>query len=136
MKTIQVKSDISKREDIELLVNSFYDKVKKDEVIGGIFQKIIADDWSHHLPIMYQFWETILLNKPGYTGNPIRKHIEVDQQTPLEVPHYNRWLQLWSETIDNLFAGTLADEAKNRASLMMNLIKIKVESARLGKNIL
>ena len=131
-----MKSDISRREDIELLVNSFYDKVKQDEVIGGIFQKIIGDDWSHHLPIMYQFWDTILLNKPGYTGNPIKKHIEVDQQVPLELPHYSRWLQLWGETIDNLFAGTLAEDAKNRASLMMNLIKIKVESARLGKNIL
>jgi hemoglobin len=131
-----VKQDIASHEDIVLVVDSFYDKVRKDDLLGNIFAKIIGEDWSHHLPVMYRFWETILLNKPGYTGNPIRKHIDVDKQVLLELPHYNRWLQLWSETIDMLFSGTVADEAKNRASLMMNLIRIKVESARLGKNIL
>lgn len=130
-----MKKDIKSRDDIVLLVDSFYDKVKADDSIGYIFQNIIGADWSQHLPIMYQFWETILLNKPGYSGNPVKKHIEVDQKEPLEEAHYTRWLELWRKTTDELFEGENADEIKNRAYLMMNLIKIKVELARLGKGL-
>lgn len=127
--------DIQNRNNIEDLVNTFYDKVRKDETIGFIFNKIIGDDWSHHLPIMYQFWETVLLNVPGYTGNPVKKHIEVDKLIPLEQNHYNRWLELWRETIDELFAGEKAEEAKKRAALMMQLIDFKVTDARKGKSL-
>lgn len=70
--------DITTRADIETLVNSFYDKVKKDEVIGYIFSENIGMDWSHHLPRMYSFWALILLEEPGYTGNTISKHIELE----------------------------------------------------------
>lgn len=128
--------DIRSREDIEMLVNSFYDKVRKDDVIGYIFQQIIGDDWSHHLPIMYSFWETVLLNKAGYSGNPVKKHIEIDKKVPLQQEHYERWLQLWHETLDNLFAGEVAETAKIRAAAMMQLIDMKVHWAREGKSIL
>lgn len=128
--------DIRSREDIEMLVNSFYDKVRKDDVIGYIFQQIIGDDWSHHLPIMYSFWETVLLNKAGYSGNPVKKHIEIDKKVPLQQEHYERWLQLWHETLDNLFAGEVAETAKIRAGAMMQLIDMKVQWAREGKSIL
>lgn len=130
-----MKKDILDRQDIVLLVDTFYDRVKQDETIGYIFKSIIGADWSHHLPIMYQFWETILLNKPGYNGNPIKKHIEVDKKKRLEPEHYERWLKLWRETSDELFEGPNAEDIKNRAYLMMNLIKMKVEWARLGKSI-
>lgn len=128
--------DIRSREDIEMLVNSFYDKVRKDDVIGYIFQQIIGNDWSHHLPIMYSFWETVLLNKAGYSGNPVKKHIEIDKKVPLQQEHYERWLQLWHETLDNLFAGEVAETAKIRAAAMMQLIDMKVHWAREGKSIL
>lgn len=128
--------DIENRQDIELLVNTFYDKVKQDETLGHIFQQIIGDDWSHHLPVMYSFWETIILNKAGYSGNPIQKHIEVDKKTPLQQHHYDRWLQLWDATINELFAGETAEHVKSRAMMMMNLISMKVQMARSGKSIL
>lgn len=128
--------DISDSRDIELLVNAFYHEVKKDEVIGHIFHKIIGEDWSHHLPIMYRFWEMVLLGKHDYSGNPVRKHVDVDGQTPLGEEHYSRWLQLWNTTIDSLFAGEKADEAKKRAAIMMQLISAKVQAARDNKSIL
>lgn len=130
-----MKSDIQNRTDIESLVNTFYDKVKADDTIGYIFHKIIGEDWSHHLPIMYSFWEMVLMNKQGYKGNPVKKHIEVDQQVPLEDAHYKRWLQLWEATVDDMYKGDTADEAKKRAGLMMHLIKMKVEMARTGKTL-
>ena len=125
-----MKKDITGRVDIELLVNSFYDKAKYDETIGFIFMNIIGEDWSHHLPVMYQFWESVLLNKPGYAGNPIKKHIDIDKQIPFEKVHFDQWLKLWNETIDSLFDGEIAAQAKNRGMLMANLISMKVEMAR------
>lgn len=110
--------------------------MKQDETIGYIFHQAIGEDWSHHLPIMYRFWGTILLHVEGYKGNVINKHIELDKKIPLEKEHFNRWLQLWEGTVDDLFAGEIANEAKNRASLMLHLISMKVEWARLGKSIL
>lgn len=128
--------DIQSREDIELLVSTFYDDVKKDGTIGYIFQEIIGADWSHHLPIMYQFWETVLLGKTSYKGNPIQKHIQLDKHIPLQDDHYKQWLHLWVNTVDKLYEGEIADLAKNRASNMVHLIKMKVEMARSGKSIL
>ncbi|MEI8278302.1 MAG: group III truncated hemoglobin [Bacteroidota bacterium] len=124
--------DLSNREDIELLVNTFYDIVKKDEVIGHIFNDIIGDNWSQHLPIMYQFWDGIIFSKPGYNGNPIKKHIDIDKKIALQAEHFQRWVLLWNTTVDNMFKGTNADEIKNRASLMIHLLDLKVKMARSG----
>jgi len=131
-----VKKDITTDNDIMLLVNTFYDKVRPDETIGHIFKNIIGDDWSHHLPIMYRFWGSVLLNTPGYTGNVIKKHVDIDKRITLQKEHYDRWLALWTETVDDLFVGENAEQAKNRASLMIHLIGMKVEMARLGKSLL
>lgn len=130
------KWDIGDSNDIELLVNTFYDEVKKDDVIGHIFHKIIGEDWSHHLPVMYHFWEMVLLGNQGYSGNPVRKHVDVDRQVSLNEAHYQRWLLLWEATTDSLFAGEKADEAKKRAAIMMQLISMKVQAARDDKSIL
>ncbi|MBA3827576.1 MAG: group III truncated hemoglobin [Taibaiella sp.] len=130
-----MKPDITTRKDIELLVNTFYEKVRVDDTIGYIFDEIIGDDWSHHLPVMYSFWETVLLHRPGYTGNPVKKHIEIDNKVTLKEEHYQRWLLLWSATLDGLYSGPVANEAKSRASLMMQLISMKVQWARDGKTI-
>lgn len=130
------KQDITGREDIELLVNTFYGRVRSDETIGYIFQNIIGDDWSHHLPIMYGFWETVLFGKAGYAGNPVRKHIEVDKAIPLTEEHYNRWQLLWNTTVDSLFTGDVATEAKKKAATMIQLISMKVSMARDNKSIL
>jgi hemoglobin len=130
-----MKTDIATRNDIELLVNTFYDDVRKDEVIGFIFNTIIGNDWSLHLPVMYRFWESVLLSKPGYEGNPVKKHIDLDKKIQLDKTHFERWLELWNRTVDSLFAGEIAELAKNRASLMANLINIKVDMARGGHGI-
>lgn len=128
--------DITNRQDIERLVNTFYDDVRKDELIGNIFNTIIGNDWSHHLPIMYRFWESVLLSKPGYEGNPVKKHIDLDKRVTLQKGHFERWLTLWNKTVDSLFSGEIADLAKHRASLMANLINIKVDMARGGKSLM
>jgi len=125
--------DITTTADVELLINTFYDKVKNDDTIGYIFNEVIGSDWSHHLPVMYKFWNMVLLTIPGYEGYPTYKHLEVNKQVPLKKEHFDRWLLLWYDTIDHLFKGEIADQAKTKAELMANLIHIKIEeSAKEG----
>ncbi len=130
------KKDIQNEEDIKFLIDTFYQKVRKDDVIGHIFNEVIGDDWSKHLPIMYSFWETVLLGKVSYKGNAIRKHVDIDRKMPLEQAHYQRWLLLWDQTTDQHFSGTIAEQAKKKAATMMQLIEMKVVAARDGKSIL
>lgn len=125
-------NDITNRSDIEQLIDAFYGKVRNDEQIGHIFNTIIGDNWNHHLPIMYQFWDMVLFSAAGYAGSPVRKHTDIDKRIPLEKAHFDRWLQLWNETVDAMYAGEIADMAKNKASLMANLIHMKVEMSREG----
>jgi len=126
--------DIEQSEDVRLLVDSFYDRVRKDDVLGPVFNTIISD-WSHHLPILYRFWETILLGTGGYAGQVIAKHISVNQRLPLGEAHFGRWIQLWEETVTRLFAGPRASEALKRAHLMMQLIRLKLDAHRPGRTL-
>ena len=72
-----MKKDISNRADVELLVNSFYNKVREDELISFFFTKIVAVDWEKHLPVMYDFWDNILFYAGKYEGNPMAKHRDI-----------------------------------------------------------
>ncbi|AMA49674.1 MULTISPECIES: group III truncated hemoglobin [Flavobacterium] len=114
--------DIQNRSDIELLVNTFYEKVKVDTLIGPIFNGIIKD-WTPHLNKMYNFWETVLLKVHTYSGAPFPPHAKM----PLEEIHFNRWIKLFNTTVDNLFTGKKADEIKWRASKMAELFQYKIE---------
>lgn len=127
------KADIENRENIVQLIDSFYTLVRADKQIGPIFQQIIGDDWRHHLPVMYSFWETVLLGKAGYMGNPVKNHIEIDSKVQLTEEHYNRWLKLFNAAVDSLFEGTNATEIKRKALMMQQLISMKVDMARDGK---
>ena len=120
--------DIRNREDIELLINSFYDKVRVDGTIGHIFKDVAAVDWITHLPKMYLFWETVLLGKMSFKGNPMQTHIQLSQKTEMKQKHFNQWLALWTETIDAYFQGEVATDAKQRGKNIAGLMLYKIES--------
>ncbi|WP_424964213.1 group III truncated hemoglobin [Ekhidna sp.] len=122
-------SDITNRKDIELLVDAFYEQVIVDESIGEFFTEVVKLDWEVHIPIMYNFWETILLDNMVYKGNPMLKHIQLSQKRMLEPHHFERWLELWEATIKNHFEGLKAEEAISRAKQIASLMKYKVENA-------
>jgi hemoglobin len=112
---------IENRDDISLLVNTFYGKIRTDELLGPIFNGHIAEDkWPEHLSKLTDFWETNLFGIIKFKGSPTQKHIQVDKNLnyTVEQRHFGRWLQLWFETIDELFTGELADKAKNAARKM------------------
>lgn len=112
---------IESREDIERLVVKFYAKVRKDGLLGDIFNHHIAsDEWPAHLSKLTDFWEGHLLRGSNFRGNPVQKHIQVDQhlKQTMNEAHFDRWLELWSETLDSLYEGELAEKAKLAAHRM------------------
>jgi hemoglobin len=127
--------DINARKDIELLITSFYEKVKKDAVIGFIFNDIMKLNWDEHLPIMFDFWETILLNENKYTRNAMGVHFEVNRKIKLEEKHFDRWLALFTSTVDELFAGANADIAKKRGKSIASVMLFKMNEENEGLSI-
>lgn len=122
-----MKKEITHREDIVLLVNSFYDMVKVDTTIGHIFSDVANVNWDHHLPVMYDFWESVLLDGCSYSGNPMIKHIALNKQYHLSEEHFEVWLRLFIQTVDELFTGSKADEAKARAGQIAQLMQHKIK---------
>jgi len=124
------QKDITQKEDIQLLVDSFYEKVLKDETIGYIFTDVAKLNVPEHMPIMYDFWSSVLLGTTEYKRNPMDKHFALNEMEPLQKKHFDRWLELWFETVDELFEGATAKEAKTRASTIGRLMLFKMEEAR------
>jgi hemoglobin len=121
-----IQTDITTLEDIKLLVDTFYSKVQKDEFIGPIFNEKIANRWSEHLEKMYRFWQTILLEVHSYSGSPFPPH----KQLPVDKEHFDRWMEIFTETVDVLFAGPIAEEAKLRARNMAEMFNYKINYFR------
>ncbi|WP_207536263.1 group III truncated hemoglobin [Desertivirga arenae] len=130
-----MKADIKTREDIETLVNAFYEKVQKDELIGFIFNEVAKVNWEAHLPKMYEFFETIILGQKGFKGNPMEVHFHLNKQTPLQNEHFDRWKSLFFLTIDENFKGTKAEEAKQKATSIADLMYYKITTAADGVQI-
>lgn len=113
--------EIESRQDISHLVDTFYSKIRANELLGPIFNgRIPEDQWPIHLSKLTDFWETNLFGIPKFKGSPTAKHISVDQSLNygIETAHFDEWLGLWFETVDELFAGDLADKAKQTAHRM------------------
>ena len=126
--------DIKNREDIHLLVSSFYEKVKKDDNLGPFFIGKISD-WDKHIDHLTDFWEASLFLKSRYHGDPLQKHIEVDAKNDnsITTEHFGVWLNLWYKTIDELFEGDYAENAKRRARKMGTFLYLNIFEARSKK---
>lgn len=117
------RTDIRDRRDIELLIDSFYAKVREDEAIGPFFANV---DWPEHLPKIYAFWESIVFGTAAYRGDPMTTHRHIHEKTPLEHRHFERWLELFKETTDELFTGPNAETVRSRADSIAQLMEFKV----------
>ena len=121
-----MKRDIETRDDIELLVRNFYEKVKKDPVIGYIFNDLARVNWEKHLPVMFDFWENTLFYTGTYAGNPMKSHQRLHQLFTLTPEHFAQWLHLFTATIDELFEGEKAELARQRAISISTVMQIKI----------
>ena len=124
------KTPIQNRQDIELLVDEFYKKVRTDDVIGHIFNEVADVNWEKHMPVMYSFWESMLLDVMSYKGNAMTPHIALSKKTPMTQEHFTRWKKLFFETLDEYFIGDKVDEAKKRADNMEALMLYKIEQSK------
>ena len=115
-----VKKDVITRPDIELLVNSFYERVRKDELLSPLFNHV---DWPTHLPVMYNFWSSLLLGDQSYQGSPFQKHLPL----AIDATHFQQWLSLFTQTVDAHFTGAKADKVKSRAQSIAALWQHKKE---------
>lgn len=124
------KKDIATQEDVYLLVSSFYDKVKKDDVLGPFFE--VIEDWDEHLEKLTAFWQSNLFLKTRYYGNPLEAHIKADNANDNAISelHFGLWLNLWFETVDSLFEGDIAQNAKQRARKMATFMNMSIFQAR------
>ena len=107
-----MKPDIESRADIERLLHEFYEIVPHDPEIGHHFDGL---DLEHHIPIIADFWEKVLFGSPVYFNNPLLIHQKLHERSPLEPEHFIRWVGIFCQTVDNLFAGETAEAAKTRA---------------------
>ena len=125
------KKDIKSREDIFNLVSKFYGKVRKDKILGTFFNETIKD-WEEHLQHLTTFWESSLFLKTKYYGNPLEAHVKVDaiHNNKITELHFGLWLNLWFETIDEMFEGDFAENAKRRARKMGTFLYLKIFEAR------
>jgi hemoglobin len=117
-----MKPTISSLNEIQLLVDTFYGKVRSDEILAPIFDSKIKDKWPEHLDKMYRFWQTVLLNERTYQGSPLLPHIELE----IEEIHFHRWLQLFRETVEGNFSGETAQEAIYRSQKIAEMFSLKL----------
>ncbi len=121
------KQTLDSPEAVRLLVNSFYEKVQADPLLGPVFTDIADVDWSTHLPKMYAFWESIILGNGAYDGHPFRPHLLVNQKQPLRIDHFERWLTLFSATLTEHFTGETAEQVRQRATQIALVWNNKLE---------
>lgn len=123
------RQDITSRADVVRLVDGFYAHVRRDEILGPIFDHVARVDWATHLPRMYDFWEAVLFGAAAFKGNPLAVHQELATRTPLTSREFSRWLRLFHSTIDDLFRGACADDAKVRSARIASVMQYHVGSA-------
>ncbi len=115
--------EIMQREDIILLVNNFYEKVKQDDLLSPLFAHV---NWPAHLPIMYNFWSSMLLGEQSYQGNPFQKHVALS----ISALHFDRWLELFYQTVDENFIGDKASEVKDRSRSIAGVWQYKLSQLK------
>jgi len=120
------KQDIKNREDIELLVDTFYNNVLDDSSIAFFFTDVVAVDWDKHKPKLYDFWENMILFNPVYQGNTMGVHHEINKKHEMTKEHFDAWLGLFWKTIDELFIGEKANEAKLRAKHIASTMRFSI----------
>ncbi len=123
---MNTQQDIQSLDNIKVMVDEFYGKIRVDQLLGGTFNGAIKDRWPEHLEKMYRFWQTVLLEEHTYKGSPFPPHAGL----PVEKAHFDRWLHLFNTTVDGHFAGEKAERAKWQGARMAELFLSKIQYYR------
>ena len=131
-----MKPDITCRADIEKFIVAFYEGVKKDPTIGYIFTDVVHMNWEKHIPLIVDFWETILLDNPVYKKNAMEVHYDLNKKVPLQKEHFTSWLTLFNAAVDELYEGKTAALAKTRAKSIADVMLFKMGNANNKQSII
>ena len=127
-----MKNDIQNREDLLQLVTLFYEKLLADDTISYLFTDVAKIDLGHHLPVLVDFWDNILFQSDTYRKNAMQPHLDLHYQSPLKKEHFITWLDYFKASVDELFDGEKAFQAKERATSIATIMQIKI--SQLGQN--
>jgi len=119
---LTMKEEIKTTEQVKKLVDKFYEKVNADNLLSPVFNQEAKVNWEGHLPKMYQFWGTQLIGTGDYTGRPFPPHAELH----INKEHFQRWLQLFMETVNENFEGEIAEKAKEKAKNIATIFQHKL----------
>lgn len=126
--------DLEEKEGIIPLIDLFYSKVRADPLVGPVFADIAAVDWEKHLPTMVGFWQSVLFSGESgvetYRGNLIGAHAALLSKTSMEWPRFERWLALFTEAVDTLYAGPRAEHIKRCADDMANVLYSRINGVQ------
>ena len=124
--------DIETRDDIVSMLYSFYNRAFKDELIGRFFTEVVPLDLETHIPVIADFWESIVLGTRGYRKNVMEVHQHIHHLSAIKKEHLERWVFLFTGTVDALFKGDKAELMKQRARSIATLMDIKLNHSQTG----
>jgi hemoglobin len=119
---MKTQQELLTLDDIKRLVDVFYERIKNNNLLAPVFNELIKDKWPQHMEKMYRFWQTVLLEEHTYLGSPFLPHANL----PVNHEHFVEWLTLFNKTVDELFTGAKAEEAKWRAAKMAEMFENKI----------
>lgn len=123
-----MKPDIQSRDDLLKIMQAFYDKLLADPVMAPIFLEVAKIDLEEHLPILVDFWDSILFFTASYKGNAMEPHLRLHDEFPLKKEHFKRWLAFFNLSVDELHEGEKATLMKDRAKSIALLMEVKVNN--------
>jgi len=113
--TAMPQRDLATRADVAILLQRFYGQVLDDDILAEPFTEIRLHGLDSHLPVMCDFWETVLFRAGVYRGRVVHAHEPVHGRHALTARHFVRWLERWNTAIDELYRGPVAEHAKTQA---------------------
>src|SRR5215213_8605997 len=100
-----MKKDIENRDDLIRMLEAFYKKVFKDDLISHFFIEVEPLDLKIHIPVIADFWESVLLDGKSYRKNVMQIHLNISEKSKIEKRHLDRWVKIFTETVDEFFEG-------------------------------
>jgi hemoglobin len=125
-----MKKDIESRDDLMQLMRSFYTKLLADESISYLFTDVAKIDLEHHLPVLVDFWDSVIFGSDTYHKNAMQPHLVLHGKSPLTKGHFATWLGYFKQSVDELFEGDNAFLIKQRADSVATVMQIKINQLR------
>lgn len=121
-----MKTDITNRKDLHLIVTEFYKKLLVNKEIKHFFGKFQDNSiLEGHLNTLVDFWDNILFFSGTYNKNAMQPHILLHQKAPFKKIHFETWLNLFNQSVGDHFKGEKAEVLKNRALSVATIMRIK-----------